>query len=153
MEHRFRERALITCQLWAGTTVIAALCSHSSILLVSSVQPPNQVQAAPKAQWDAKEVLGFLDYLATNKSQGDGIGNFKDTTFMGAVTAISPSGLLSARPPKTAKHCKMKWALVRLFIYFSFSSDTASESFVTAQNDLQDHRGLYPCFRSSLGQC
>jgi hypothetical protein len=92
-----------------------------------------------------------LDYLATNKSQGDGIGNFKDTTFMGAATAISP--LLSAGPPKTAKHCKMKWALVRLFIYSSFSSDTASESFVPAQNDLQDHQGLYLCFRSSLGQC
>jgi hypothetical protein len=150
MEHRFRERAL-TRRLWAGTTVIAALCSHSSILLMSSVQPPNQVQAAPKAQWDAKEVLGLLDYLATNKSQGDGIGNFKDTTFMGAATAISP--LLSAEPPKTAKHCKTKWASVCLFIYFSFSSDTASESFVTAQNDLQDHRGLYPCFRSSPGQC
>jgi hypothetical protein len=42
-----------------------------------------------------------LDYLATNKSQGDGIGNFKDTTFMGAATTISP--LLSAGPPKTAK--------------------------------------------------
>jgi hypothetical protein len=49
MEHRFRERAL-TRRLWAGTTVIAALCSHSSILLMSSVQPPIQVQAAPKAQ-------------------------------------------------------------------------------------------------------
>jgi hypothetical protein len=92
-----------------------------------------------------------LDYLATNKSQGDGIGNFKDTTFMGAATAISP--LLSAEPSKTAKHCKIKWASVHLFIYTSFFSDTASESFVTAQNDLQDHQGLYLCFRSSLGQC
>jgi hypothetical protein len=113
MEHQFRERAL-TCRLWAGTTVIAVLCSHSSILLMSSVQPPNQVQAAPKAQWGAKEVLGLLDYLTTNKSQGDGIGKFKDTTFMGTVTAISP--LLSAGPPKTSKHCKTKWASVCLFI-------------------------------------
>jgi hypothetical protein len=135
MEHQLRERAL-ACQLWTGTTVIAVLCSHSSIPLMLSVQPYNQVQAAPKAQWDTKEVLGILDYLATNKSQGDGIRNFKGITFMGVATTIF--SLLSAGPPKTAKHCKMKWASVHLFIFFS-SSNTASESFITAQNNLQDH--------------
>ena len=118
MDHQFRERVLAQW-LWAGITVIAALCSHSAILLMSSVQPP-QIQAAPKAQWDTKEVFALLDYLTAIKSQGDGTGNFKDTTFIGAVTAISP--LLSTGPPKTAKHCKIKWVSVSLSVFSFFWS-------------------------------
>ena len=79
------------------------------------VQPP-QIQAAPKAQWDTEEVFALLGYLAANKSQDNGTGNFKETTFIDAVTTISP--LLSTGPPKTAKHCKTKWALVSLFVFF-----------------------------------
>ena len=55
---------------------------------MSSVQPP-QIQAAPKAQWDTKEVFALLHYLAANKSQGDGTGNFKDTMFIGTVLHYS----------------------------------------------------------------
>ena len=147
MDHWFREQVL-ALWLWAGINVIAALCSHSAILLMLSIQHP-QIQAAPKAQWDTKEVFVLLDYLAANKSQGDGTGNFKDTTFIGAATAIPP--LSSTGPPKTAKHCKTKWASVSLSVFFS-SSEAASELF-TAQSNIQDHRGLYLCFGSPLGQC
>ena len=125
MDHQFRERVLAQW-LWAGITVIAALCSHSAILLMSSVQPP-QIQAALKAQWDTKEVFALLDYLTANESQGNGTGNFKDTMFIGTVTAISP--LLSTGPPKTAKHCKTKWASVSLSVSFFSSSEVASKLF------------------------
>ena len=115
MDNRLRQQELAR-QLWAGTTVIAALCSHSSSLLMS-MQPQ-----APKAHWNTQEVLGLLDHLEANKSQGEGAGNFKDATFSGVVTTIAP--LLSAGPTKTVKHCKTKWASVRLSLSLS---DAASE--------------------------
>ena len=118
MDHQFREWVLAQW-LWAGITVIAALCLHSAILLMSSVQPL-QIQAAPKAQWDTKEVFVLLEYLTANKSQGNGTRNFKDTMFIGAATAISP--LLYTGPPKIAKHCKMKWVSVSLSVFFFFWS-------------------------------
>lgn len=101
MDNRFRRRELAH-RLWAGTTVIASLCSHSAILLMSG--------QTPKAQWNDQEILALVDYLETNKSQGEGAGSFKDSTFSGAVTAVSP--FLSGGPPKTVKHCKTKWASV-----------------------------------------
>lgn len=108
MDNGLRQREL-TRRLWAGTIVITALCSHSTTLLMSSIQPAPS--AAPKAQWNNEEVLALLNHLDANKSQGEGAGNFKDVTFSNAVTSIAP--FHSSGPPKTVKHCKTKWASVR----------------------------------------
>jgi len=80
------------------------------------------IQPTPKAQWNEPETNGLLNYLVTNKAQGEGTGNFKDIMFNGAAAAITP--FLSAGPTKTMKHCKTTWAGVChiLLLWASFSS-------------------------------
>jgi hypothetical protein len=115
MDNQFRRRELIH-RLWAGTVVIAALCSHCATILMS-IQPT----PTPKAHWTDREIDSLLDCLEANKSEGDGSGNFKDSTFAKVVTAVAP--FLSSGPQKTVKHCKTKWASVRHF--FSLSLHTS----------------------------
>ena len=116
MDNRLTDRQL-TRRLWAGTTIITALTAHCATLLMS-------IQPTPKAQWNEQETNGLLDYLVTNKAQGEGAGNFKDTTFNGAAAAIAL--LLSAGPTKTMKHWKTKWAGVChiLLLWAGFSSSS-----------------------------
>lgn len=91
-------------QLWAGTIVFAALFSYCATVLVS-IQ-----SASDKAQWNVEETFSLLDCLIANKFEGDGSGNFKDSTYSKAVTAVAP--FLSAGPQKTVQHCKTRWSYV-----------------------------------------
>jgi hypothetical protein len=97
----------LTRRLWAGTIVIATLCSHCATLLMS-IQPT----PPPKAQWNNEEILALINHLDANKSQGEGAGNFKEVTYNSAATAIA--SFHTSGPQKTAKHCRTKWGNVRL---------------------------------------
>jgi hypothetical protein len=99
-------------RLWAGTILIASLSSHCATILMS-IQPGS----SPKAQWNDQEVASLLDSLEAYKSEGEGAGNFKDSTFTKVLTAVTP--FHTAGPPKTVKHCKTKWAAVCFSFFLS----------------------------------
>ena len=78
------QRLELTNRFWEGTIVIMTLCSHFATILMSMQSAPT-----PKAQWNDQEVLSLLDCLEVNKSEGEGSGNFKDSTFGKVATALN----------------------------------------------------------------
>jgi hypothetical protein len=71
----------------------------------------SQSQPVGKAFWNDQEVISLLDYLQKNKTQTEGMGNFKEQVWTGALEAVSPS--LTRGPAKTVKMCQTKWTAVR----------------------------------------
>jgi hypothetical protein len=108
MDDRFVAKRRLLRRLWAGTLTITTLCvQYTSIIMASSQSQPAQ---AGKAFWNDQEVSVLLDYLQRNKAQTEGMGNFKEQVWTGAVEAIAPS--LSRGPVKTVKMCQTKWTAV-----------------------------------------
>ncbi|KAF8802644.1 hypothetical protein BYT27DRAFT_7056616, partial [Phlegmacium glaucopus] len=74
------------------------------------------------ANWNDAEVLALVNFLWEHRAQaGDG-GTFKDTTFNAVAEHITKHW--ATGPPKTAKHCKTKWAEVTIITYKETTSGT-----------------------------
>ena len=99
-------------RFWAGALTITTLCTQYSAVLMSS-------QTNPKAFWDDRKVSALLTYLFEHKSETEGVGNFKDTVWTGAISRIAP--LLTQGPVKTTKMCQTKWTAVHCHCLYSKS--------------------------------
>ena len=84
---------------WAGAITITTICVQYSTLLMAT-------NSTPKAQWDDHEIAVLLQYLDNQKSQSEGVGNFKEPVWNNALEAIKD--YYSRGPIKTAK----MWNLV-----------------------------------------
>jgi hypothetical protein len=103
MDDRLANRQRLR-RLWAGSLTIITLCVQYTGIIMAS-------QQAGKAFWNDQEVIALLDYLQKNKTQTEGMGNFKEQVWTGALEAIAPS--LTRGPLKTVKMCQTKWMAVR----------------------------------------
>lgn len=73
--HQFLHR------VWAGAIAVTTLCVQYSTLLMAT-------NSTPKAQWNDSEIAALLQYLDNQKSQLEGVGNFKDPVWNNAPEAI-----------------------------------------------------------------
>ena len=57
-----------------------------------------------------REIAVLLQYLNNQKSQSEGVGNFKEPVWNNALEAIKD--FYSQGPIKTAKMCRNKWNMI-----------------------------------------
>lgn len=95
------------------------LCNHSHVYSIGSL--------SPKAQWNDQKVVSLLECLEsleTNKFEGKGSGNFKDSTFTKVVIAVAP--FLSAGQSNIEKWSG--WVYMSFFIVIESASLTKPSS-------------------------
>lgn len=100
--HQFLQR------VWSGTIAVTTICVHYATFLMAT---NSGTISSPKAQWNDNEIAALLQYLDKQKSQSEGVGNFKDPIWNSAPEAIKDHH--SRGPVKTAKMCRNKWTTVR----------------------------------------
>ncbi|KAG2364049.1 hypothetical protein BDR07DRAFT_1459956 [Suillus spraguei] len=97
--------------IYSSVVAVVSICSHFTTVLMATDTATGSSEA--KAQWNMAETNVLLAHLLQNMSEaGDG-RNFKTSTFTSAATALSSANLLTAGPPKTNRHCRNKWNLLK----------------------------------------
>jgi hypothetical protein len=89
-------------KIFAGVITITALCAHYTTVIMAQPDihaPPKEkarAKAKEQAHWNDDETTALINYLYDHCAEGDEGGNFKQSTYQGAVDAINDDPILQA---------------------------------------------------------
>ncbi|KAG1869433.1 hypothetical protein DFJ58DRAFT_855793 [Suillus subalutaceus] len=101
-------------RLCTSVVALTALCASFTTVLMAQPEVTSMPDNAAKVHWQETEVDVLLQHLIENRAAGGDGGNFTNTTFNSAATAINDNhAIQTIGPPKTARMVRTKWTSLK----------------------------------------